>query len=320
MTLVEPVSDADLRAHDCLEAVDKVPGDPDTTAFKRRARLHQALWRESRGLEIGSQPMRPEPSKASKPLGSRIDLKVARETGANFLSETVHKAVRHRLENPQAHQMLDEDRLYCDLLSSMPMCFNLFAVLRADPVAADRAVHTWWPDVPGRVSAVLFEWSPGRRLLGHYLENRSAFDVAFKLELEGGRCGLLGVETKYHEHCRREKAPSARRKRRYTEVSIASRLFSPESIDAIMGTDLQQIWLDHLLALSMTQEPSPKWVWTGFALVHPRRNPSYARAVERYRALLTNPASVRVSTIESLLDAHVLPEAASSAFADRYLW
>jgi len=320
VALAEPISDADLRAHRCLKSVDRVPDDPETTAFKRRARLHQALWREARRLKIGSQPMRPKPGVRPEPLGSRIDLDVARETGANFLSETVRKAIRHRLENPEPYQMLDEDRLYCDLLSSMPMCFNLFGALQADVKLADRAVHSWWPNVPGRVRGVLFEWSPGRRLPGRYLENRSAFDVAFELELQGGKRGLLGVETKYHEHCKREKVPSARRRRRYAEVSAKSGLFSLESIEAIIGTDLQQIWLDHLLALSMTQEQSQKWAWTGFVLIHPRRNPSYAHAIERYRSLLSNPTSVRVCTIESLLEGDVLPEMASRVFAERYLW
>lgn len=302
MALAEPISDADLRAHDCLKSIDRVPGDPETTAFKRRARLVQALWREKMGLKIGSQPMRPKPGVRPEPLGSRIDIGVARETGANFLSESVRKAVRHRLANPQPNQMLDEDRLYCDLLSSMPMCFNLFGALQADVSLADRAVHAWWPDVPGHVREVLFEWSPGRRLPGCYLENRSAFDVAFELELDRARRRLFGVETKYHEDCRRERAPSARRRKRYIEVAIKSGLFSPESIEAIIGTELQQIWLDHLLALSVLQEQPPKWGWTGFALVHPKRNPSYARAIERYRSFLSNPASVRVSTIESLLE------------------
>ena len=97
----------------------------------------------------------------------------------------------------------DEDRLICDLLSSMPMCFNLFGELACDLELADRAVHKWWPDVPGRVRDVRFEWSPGRGLPGEYLENRSAFDVVFELDLGGEKCGVLGVETKYHEHCKK---------------------------------------------------------------------------------------------------------------------
>ena len=324
--------DAELREHTCKEQVDIVPGDLETTRFKQQARLHQALWRESKGYPIGSQPMRPEskdkprlkdkPKPKAKPrkLGSRIDLESAKQSKANFLNEEVRQAVRNRLANPQPHQTLNEDRLYADLLSSMPMCFNLFGVLHADLELADRAVHAWWPDVPGRVCAVHFEWSPGRRLEGEYLENRSAFDVAFELELPDGGRGVFGVETKYHENCKKEDTPSDERRRRYTDVALASGLFTEPAIERIMGTDLQQIWLDHLLALSMTQHPSKKWSWAGFALVHPAQNPSYARACDRYKRLLRDPASIRVSNLESLLSAGVLPSETASAFAERYLW
>jgi hypothetical protein len=320
MSETERVTDADLRVHHCLETVDLVPGDPDTTAFKRKARLHQALWRESKGLPMGSQPMRPKPGQPSRPLGSRIALEVARRTESNFLDERVRRAVRERLTDPQPHETLDEDRLYCDLLSSMPMCFNLFASLQGDLMAADRAIHVWWPDVPGRVVEVRFEWSPGRAIPGEYLENRSAFDVAFLLDLPGGGRGVLGVETKYHEHCRREKAPNDSRLSRYRKVAEASGAFLPGAVNAIVGTDLQQIWLDHLLALSMPQHPSGEWVWTGFALVHPASNPSYARAVRRYCPFLRSESTMRVNTIESLLSTDALPVDLAVAFKERYLW
>lgn len=319
MNETDTVTDAELREHCCLESVDHVPGDPETTAFKRRARLHQALWREGKGLPIGSQPMRPNPGQPSRPLGSRIELEAARQTGANFLGEDARRAVRERLADPQPHETLDEDRLYCDLLSSMPMCFNLFGPLQADLDAANRAVHAWWPDVPGRVSAVRFEWSPGRAIAGEYLENRSAFDVAFMLELPDGGRGVLGVETKYHEDCRKEKPPGDGRLRRYRTVSEASKAFLPGATDDIVGTDLQQVWLDHLLALSMPLHPSGGWAWAAFVLVHPERNPSYARATHRYRSFLRDAGTIRVSTIESLLAEHVLPKAVEAAFVGRYL-
>jgi hypothetical protein len=317
---VAGVSDDDLRVHYCLEAVDRVANDPDTTAFKRGARLHQALWREARDYPIGTQPMRPTPGRPSRRLGSRIAIEYALERGVNFLSDEARDAAGNRVDHPQPNQTLSVDRLYCDLLSSMPMCFNLFAPLKADPALADTALHAWWPDVPGRVRAVHFEWSPGRRLRGEYLENRSAFDVAFELDLDDGGRGVLGIETKYHEDCRPEKSPSLERLRRYKAVTAASGAFRPEALRSIIGTDLQQVWLDHLLALSMTQHHSGQWSWAGFALVHPAGNPSYARATERYQALLEPGFAIRVSTLESLLGARVLPTGAADRFAERYLW
>jgi hypothetical protein len=316
---LDPIADELLRAHYCLESVDRVPGDTETTAFKRWARLHQALWRESRGLEIGTQPMRPRPDGPSRPLGSRIELGVAQRTGANFLSDGVRQSVARRLATKQPYQTLNADRLYCDLLSSMPMCFNLFAELQADLGLADRAVHTWWPETPGTVTHVCFEWSPGRRVRGEYLENSSAFDVAFLLDLPSGERGVLGVETKYHEDCRKEERPSSERLERYGWVTAASGTMTLDCVEQIIGTDLQQIWLDHLLAVSMPLNRVHPWGWAGFALVHPAGNPSYARATERHRALLATPASLHVNTIESLIEADVLPDAAATAFAERYL-
>ena len=320
MEALENLSEEHLKAHFCFESVDRVSADPEITAFKRRSRLKQALWREKMKLPIGSQPMRVKNGKESRPLGSRIELESARRSGANFLNEAIRCAVVDRLEKPQPHQMLNEDRLFCDLLSSMPMCFNLFGSLQADLERANRAVHTWWPDVPGRVNEVLFEWSPRRSLPGRYLENRSAFDVAFKLELEDGGHGIMGVETKYHEDCKAEKIPNDGRSKRYIEVTNKSGLFSMNALKSILGTDLQQIWLDHLLALSMLQDRTLQWEWANFVIVYPAKNPSYARAIRHYKSLLNDVTTFRVSTIESLLAANVLPEKVMSDFSDRYLW
>lgn len=318
----------DLKAHQCLEAVDRVAGDPDTTDFKRRARLHQAKWRVSQGHEIGSQPMRPKPDQVSRALGSR--LKIADEAAeyANFLTQAARDAVTARLSNPQPHQTLNTDRLYYDLLSSMPMCFNLFGPLHADLALANRAVHAWWPSVPGRVDKVWFEWSPGRRQPGRFLENASAFDVGFELDLGDGRRGLLGVETKYHEDCRRESIKVDTRRNRYMLVAGQCGAFKTDpstgtvddAIGQILDSELRQIALDHLLAMSMPLDDRGAWAWTGFALVYPTNNPSYARATARYKATLNDPDAFLVSTLEQLLDSDVLPADFVARFKARYCW
>ena len=316
---VRCVTDDELKSHHCLEKTDRVPGDPETTDFRRWARLHQSIWREARDFPIGSQPMRPKPDNSSRKLGSRIAVDYAPDPRANFLTNVAFESAQSRVRDPEPLQMLDEDRLFYDLLSSMPMCFNLFGELAVDLALADRAVHKWWPDVPGRVVAVRFEWSPGRGQRGRYLENRSAFDVAFELDLGGGRRGVLGIETKYHENCKKEAQPSDDRRERYVKIATDSGVLSEESMEKILGTDLQQICLDHLLAESMPLDPSGEWSWAGFALVHPAGNPSFARATKRYADLLEPGAAIRVDTIESLLEADVLPANVADAFKERYL-
>lgn len=302
------------------EPVDTVSGDPETSEFKRRARHHQSEWREARGLKPGKQPMRPKDGHW-RFIGSRLDVQDAYTFGANFITPAARAAVDARVAAPEHHQTLDADRLYSDLLSSMPMCFNLFGPLHSDLELADRAVHTWWPDTPGKVRAVRFEWSPGRSVAGKYLGNRSAFDAAFEIDLGDGRCGLIGVETKYHEHCKPERAPDPERRRpRYAEVTEKSGVFASDALDRIVGTELQQIWLDHLLALSMPFTDPNSWAWVKFVLVHPAGNPSYAKAALEYRGLLVDQSTFDVVTIESLLEKGVIPMDSESAFRERYLF
>lgn len=320
MTVMNSTDIDTLKAHFAFEAVDKVSGDPETTNFKRRARLHQALWREKMNFPIGFQPMRAKPGEPFRPLGSRMELDFAEKTRANFLSDSIRSTVTNRLNNPQRHQTLNEHRLFCDLLSSMPMCFNLFGSLSADMELANRAVHSWWPDVPGKVCAIHFEWSPGRSIPSLYLENRSAFDVAFELELENGTRGIIGIETKYHENCKAEAIPSPERCKRYSLVTKNSTIFTDNAVDEIIGTDLQQIWLDHLLALSILQESPKKWSWSKFILIYPAKNPSYRRATDRYKKYLKNLTSFEVNTIESLLEKGILDNEISAEFTERYIW
>src|SRR5690606_36836163 len=128
------------------------------------------------------------------------------------------------------------------------MCFNLFGPLWADPALATAVVPICWPELAGTPSAVRLEWSPGRQVPGRDLENRSAFDVAFETERPDGSVAIVGVETKYHEHCVAERVPGESRLERYRRVCDASGVFRPGAVEVVIGTHLQQICLDHLLA------------------------------------------------------------------------
>jgi hypothetical protein len=153
----------ELEALHCWEADDRVPRQPAMTTFRRRLRYHQAQWREANGYPVGSQPIAPRPDRGpARPVGSRLPLAFARETGANFLTTAALEAARARTSFVEPHQSFDHQRLWADLLSSVSMSFNLFGDLAADLGLADRAVHAWWPDVPGTVCEVRFAHSPGR--------------------------------------------------------------------------------------------------------------------------------------------------------------
>jgi hypothetical protein len=300
----------------CWFEVDRVPRDPATTAWKRLARRRQAKWRESRGYPVGAQPYRG--GDGATPVGSRLDLDFARATGANFLTPAALTAVRSRLASPETHQMISEERLWADLLSSMPLCFNVCGDLSGDAERAATAVRSWWPDAPPGLVTTKVEHSPGRRDAA-YLGNQSAFDVSFDIDTGNGTRAILGVETKYHEHANPERSPRPAALHRYVEVTERSGVFVDGWRSAVVGTELQQIWLDHLLVLAMLQHPSGTWGWGRFVLVYPSENPSFARAAAAYHGVLRDPATFESRTLESLIDSPaVLPAATRAAVLGRY--
>lgn len=297
------------------EATDHVPRQPALTAWRRAARLHQYEWRESHGWDPGEQPISERRGGGSRLIGSRISGKDGFEHKRNFLTDEVAEAVAHRLAHPERHQMLDERRLHCDLLSSMPMCFNLFGPLWKDRSRAASALARWFPDLCTLTAEVdvRFEWSPGRRD-PRYLGDRTAFDAAF--EIDGA--AVIGIETKYHE------APDVRGSKgpipaRYVEVAEQSGMFAGSvRTDQVWGGPFEQIWRDHLLALSMqlTEGRTARYV-----LVAPSGNPAWSELAERYSELLSGDVrpTFEYRSLESLLDgaADVLPH--GDVFRKRYL-
>jgi hypothetical protein len=315
--MMASLSQEDLEAAHCWEPEDRVPGRPEMTEFRRRVRYHQSRWREAHGHPIGSQPIVPKPGARARPVGSRLPLDYARETGANFVTAAALDAARARTSMVEPHQSFDHQRLWGDLLWAPALAFNLFGDLAADLGLADRAVHTWWPDTPGTVIDARFAHSPGR-LDPAYLGNLMAFDAAFVLDLGGGKQGIVGIDTDYHDRTKRAE-PKPKRLPRYLEVAKRSGIFGRHAIDAVNGTDLLVMWLEHLLVLSMLQHSSGAWTWGRYVVVHPARNSDFADACARYRALLVDPSSFASVTIEELLDAGVLPKRTAAALRKRYI-
>ena len=77
-----PYSDAAAKAAHCWFKVDQVPRDAASTAWKRAARLRQALWRQARGYPVGAEPYRG--GTESTPVGSRLELAFARDSVDEF--------------------------------------------------------------------------------------------------------------------------------------------------------------------------------------------------------------------------------------------
>jgi hypothetical protein len=300
----------ELESAFCWEREDEIPRRPEMTDFRRRYRLHQARWRERHGHPIGSQPIAPK-GKPSRPVGSRLPLDYARETGANFVTDNARSAAIERTSRIEPNQSLDHQRIWADLLWSSAVAFNLFGDLAADLDLADRAVHTWFPDAPGRVLEVRFAHSPGW-LDPAYLKSLRSFDTAFVLE-----GGVVTVDVNYHERAKAE-IPRPDNLSRYIDVARRSGAFGGRAIDALkVRSDLATMWLEHLLLHSMLQHESGAWKWGRYVVVHPSENSDVVDMTARYRSLLADDSTFATLTLEELLASGLLPEA--NVLLDRYL-
>jgi len=313
----EPLSREELEALHCWEADDQVPGRPQMTEFRRRLRYHQAQWREANGHPVGSQPIVPGRGKPARPVGSRLPLAYAKETGANFLTAGALEAAMARTSIVEPHQSFDHQRVWADLLWSPALAFNLFGDLARDLALADRAVHTWWSDAPGTVCDVLFAHSPGR-FDWSYLGSLRAFDAAFFLNLDDGTHGIVGVDVNYHERTKPATAKPIGRPRQ-REVAERSGAFTQGAVDAVDKTDLLVTSLEHLLLLSMLQHASGRWSWGRYVVVYPAGSSDFADACTRYADLLTDRLTFSSVTIEELLDAGTIPAKTATALRERYI-
>ena len=98
-------------------------GDSGTmtiTEFRSMCREHQGMFREMIGEPMGVGPWR---NSSTKQISMLLN---GEKTGKNFVDKFTFNYAKSRVKNLQAHETIDEYRLFNNMLSSQPMAFNLF--------------------------------------------------------------------------------------------------------------------------------------------------------------------------------------------------
>ncbi len=266
---------------------------PSDNGFQAEARLRQAMWRERQGYLIGEHN--------GRPLGSRLAMPFAKDTLTNYMTDTIRDVVRAEVLDPikSADKLYREPRIFDDLLSSQPLCFNLFGELQRDLDLASAALSVLMAEPTMRVTAVAFEHSPGRgdpRFTGDH----SAFDVFVAYTSGAKTQGFVAIEVKYAESL--GGAP-ARHRPRYDQVADDMGVFLPETRPRLRQQPLEQFWRDHLLAGSLVLHAASGFHEGSFAVVYPEGNTVVGEAVEAYGACLRDASAFKVWTLERVLDA-----------------
>lgn len=277
--------------------------------FQRTVRLRQALWREKQGYPVGLH--------RGVPLGTRLQMPDAKQQLWNYLTTNIREVFRAEVLGARRGdgKLFGEPRIFDDLLSSQPLCFNLFGELKRDLSLASRVLGRLGTDKIKTVYWIEFEHSPGRRD-PRYTADRSAFDVYVEYETVDGKKGFRGIEVKYHEDLNDALAPH---RERYDQVALGMGCFHASRLADLRLKPINQLWRDHMLAGSMILADG--WKEGMFVVLYPAENTHAAAAIRKYQACLADASTFASWTLESFVSALEAADAGSwvQELSGRYL-
>ena len=258
---------------------------PCESGFKKRMRLHQAWWRAFvLGEEPGFHPIRKK-----ELLGSTI--KNGESSGKNFLTENAWKAaqatIKERLE--YGGGLMEENRLFNNLLSSQPLCFNFFGELKMDYELGLKILQRFFPGITG-LQKVIFEFAPRE----NYLDDNSAFDIAFFVE-RGSEKGLIGLECKYTDTFSKKEYD----REEYREIFQRSHIFK-HKYSRYKASRFNQLFRNQLLAESMLQYQQIDFVYTGL-FCHQDDHPAL-KTGEMFSQMLAESAVFQSITYQDFIE------------------
>lgn len=267
-------------------------------SWYRQERLEVPPGRDLRGRTIASM----------LPAEALID-----RPGLNFITpEAAGYASTRAGQVVASGGTLDGDRLRRNMLSSMPMCFNIFGSLRVQPEFPALMNELFAIDVAS-IEAVECEWAPDRTL---HLNDRTAFDAFVVYRDPGDRRCFLAIETKYTEPFSQKEYDS----QLYRDVTVGSGYFIEGASKHLVGRATNQMWRMTMLAASMLHR---KDFDDGSVAVLSLANDRHARAaVEGVRAQVVNYEFVKSVSLEDLAMAasrYASLRSWATAFQTRYL-
>jgi hypothetical protein len=243
--------------------------------FRARMRFHQSWYRaQVLGVGYGVGPNRKSKTKYGNMLSASDG-----NRGLNFLTPHIFQVAQRRLAARGGG--VEEFRLLNNMLSSQPMCFNLFGPLVDNVGLATRLSCVFLPGEVNDVLKVSLEFAP--EPLSDYLNDRTAFDACVEYEHTDGSQAFIGIETKLSGPFTQKQYANPR----YLEWT--RRMDSPwpgASLPFLQTTRFNQLWRNHLLAVAY-KGASPLGFSTGrLMLVYHPADTEMEATLQAYRALL----------------------------------
>ncbi|MFI5296783.1 MAG: PGN_0703 family putative restriction endonuclease [Polyangiales bacterium] len=274
--------------------------------FTARMRLHQSWWRASElSVPYGRGPT---PRNLSR-YGSMLDASSG-AAGSNFLTPEIFAVVEQRIA--LGGRGVERFRLLHNLLSSQPMCFNLFGPLVDQPERSTRMARALLGDDVARVRRVAIEWAPAPA--AEYLADATSFDASIDYERTDGARVLVAVETKLTDSFSQRRYDGTRYRRWMT--SPRSPFRDPASREVATSRH-NQLWRNHLLAIAARDRAASPYTEVRSALVLHPLDVDGASVVATYRdQLKPTDETFVVWTLDKVVDVF----AAAATTPDELAW
>lgn len=283
----------------------------------------QSWWRAE---QIGVPPGPSSPS-STKPSGAWLPLDTLTDPARrhlNFYDADLLELIAQRRQRKAWGGIVSEDRLMRSLLSSQPVCFNLFGVLARYPEVLLAWVRSLGidavaiePTEPDDPALVRIEYAPPK---DHHLGSGSAFDACITYRDSAGRRGVIAVETKYAENLAEQKATADPK---YAEATAELGHWKNTAVEVLNRPVPVQCWQNLLLVQKAVQLRTHGWEHGTFVMTSDGRDLSALRATTTLWSQLHDPEPwVHWSPYQSILDiarAHREAQAWADWFETRYL-
>lgn len=272
--------------------------------WQAQLRRQQGWWRQERlGCDAGPMIGRDRLVVSMLPLD--VDL------APNLMTDEAVLAATTAIESLRSEKrpgLIQQERLRRNLLSSQPMCFNLFGHLSSDPKALLPWVRSVSPNAV-EVTKVKLEWAPAADVIGG-----SAFDAFVGYRRNDGRRGFLGIEVKYAEDLAKAHPRPAPDKYRQPTIE------GPWQEGAVQRLDqptLRQFWFNQLL----TQVVERRHEYDeAYGVVAACAQDTKARdVVSQVATELLQPDTLRFAALEDIVATVEGHDAWKAAFTERYL-
>jgi hypothetical protein len=241
----------------------------DPTGFKARARAHQSKFREEQ-MKVDFVDL----------YGTKISIDDG-HSGLHNFHPLAHYAVKARYPNQR-------QTLYCDILRSEHIPFNLFAPLNEYRELLVSVLNNYMQGTVKSVEKITVEYAPQPKV--NYLNDATSFDTCIEYTHMDGSKGLVGIEVKYTEGDytigTKESIAANDPDSLYWKVTAQSSLYRNDSFPLLIEDRYRQVWRNHILGESIKQRHPDTWKHFTLVMLYPEGNTHIGDVAQEYAGML----------------------------------